>query len=148
MLRSTIATCVLAVALAVTPVSGTVAGDEKIAQSELVKPAITFSMIDLAGETQHLGENDTARTRAFVFLSTECPIANAYTKTLNDLHDSLHEGAAPVDLYAVISDPTVTRSEAAAHYSEFEARFTVLFDATGELAEVLAPSHTPRGVRH
>lgn len=133
------------VALVSLPLAVLVAADATPSEpgTEPVRPPVTFGMIDLAGQTHQLGENEEGRTRAFVFLSIECPIANTYTKTLNELHDSLGERGLSADLYGVISDPTVTRSKAAAHYEEFEARFPVLFDASGELARALSPTHTP-----
>jgi hypothetical protein len=118
--------------------------DDAVAVAEeTIVPPITFDMIDLAGKLHQLGENDKHRARAYVFVSTECPIANTYTKTLNELHDSLRNAERPVDLFAVVSDPTTTRGKAAQHYAEFAAKFPVLFDASGELAAALGPTHTP-----
>lgn len=51
------------------------------------RSGLTFSLLDLCGTAHELGQNDLARVRAFVFLSTECPIANSYTRTLNELHE-------------------------------------------------------------
>ena len=92
-----------------------IAADESASEPESARPALTFGIVDLAGTTHQLGENDKRHTRAFVLLSTECPIANTYTKTLNELHDALRENGQPVDFYGVVSDPTVTRGEAAKH---------------------------------
>ncbi len=49
----------------------------------------------------------------------------------------------PVDFFGVISDRSVTRTAAAKHVAEFKFEFPVLFDASGELAEALRPTHTP-----
>jgi acetyl esterase/lipase len=104
---------------------------------------ISFALIDLAGQAHQLGQNDRRRTRVYVFLSPECPIANSYTRTLGELVRSLEAANRPVELFAVISDPTIKRSKAADHYREFAAEFPVLFDASGELARALQPTHTP-----
>ena len=46
-------------------------------------------------------------------------------------------------LYAVISDPTVTRAAAVSFVKEYKISFPVLFDASGELARRLKPAMTP-----
>jgi peroxiredoxin len=105
------------------------------------KPVIAFSLLDLTGSTHALDQNDGRRVRAFVFLSTECPIANGSVKTLNDLHAARPKG---VDLFGVIVDPSVSRTQAAKHFAEYKAAFPVLFDASGLLAAALKPTHVPQ----
>jgi hypothetical protein len=105
------------------------------------KPVIAFSLLDLTGSTHALDQNDGRRVRAFVFLSTECPIANGSVKTLNDLHAARPKG---VDLFGVVVDPSVSRTRAAKHFAEYKAAFPVLFDASGLLAAALKPTHVPQ----
>lgn len=104
-----------------------------------------FSLVDLEGRIWDLRSNDSRRLRVFVFLSTECPIARSYTKTLNNVHASLKEGGG-VDFFGVISDPSTTRSAAAQHAREFGLSFPVLFDASGELASAFAVRVIPEAV--
>lgn len=73
-------------------------------------------LFDLAGELHDLRQNDARRTRAFVFLSPECPVSNTYTPRLNQLAHEL--SASGVELFAVVSDPTLKRAEVARHYRE------------------------------
>jgi len=102
-----------------------------------------FSLSDLSGVVHTLGQNDRSVVRAFVFLSTSCPIANSYTQELNRLSRSLPDG---VELFGVVSDPFVTRQEADTHFREFKTEFPVLFDASGMLAGVLQPTHVPEAM--
>ena len=51
-----------------------------------------------------------------------------------------------VELYGVISDPSVTRAEALEHSREYNVQFPVLFDGSGELRLALAPTHTPQAI--
>jgi len=111
-------------------------------------PAITFSLMDLNGTVHGLEQNDTGLVRAFVFISTECPISNGSIKTLNELHATITKaeraGSEKVaELFGVVSDSTVTRAQAATHGADFKAAFPILFDASGLLAQVLKPSHVP-----
>jgi peroxiredoxin len=106
-----------------------------------VIPATHFSLLDLGGLTHDLGQNDERHVRTFVFLSTECPISNGYTKTLNDLHARFT--GKGVDLFGVVADSTVTRTQAAKHFADFKAAFPILFDASGLLLQALKPTHVP-----
>lgn len=99
-----------------------------------------FDAQSLHGELYTLSENEKQLNRVFVFLSTTCPIANSYLTELNRLKDALPPG---VELYGVLSEPNVTRLSASKHFTEFRARFPVLFDPSQLLASVLKPSHVP-----
>jgi hypothetical protein len=78
-----------------------------------------------------------------VFLSTECPIANGYIPELNRLYSRFKSENPGVELYGVISDRSTTRERAAKHSDQFKPTFPVLFDASGDLAAELGPTHTP-----
>jgi len=131
--------CVFLMALGLAPITRSYSADEKAKAVE--KPAITFSLLDLNGKTHSLDQNDAKRVRAFVFLSTECPVANGYLKTLNELNTKFPNR---LEFYGVVSDPSVTRTQAAKHFTEYKATFPVLFDASGLLATALKPSHVPQ----
>lgn len=109
--------------------------------ARISRPDLHFALTDLSGQFHELGQNDRQRVRVFVFLSPECPISNAYTATLNSLHQRLRGKA--VDLFGVISDPAITRAHASRHFTEFKADFPVLFDASGQLRRTLEPTHVP-----
>ena len=115
--------------------------DEKSEPKQV--PAISFSLIDLNGTIHSLEQNDTRRVRAFVFVSTECPVSNGCIKTLNELHAKIGKSGIAAEFFGVVSDHTVTRAQALKHFAEFKAEFPVLFDSSGQLAQVLRPSHVP-----
>lgn len=131
--------CVFLPALGLAALTHFSSADEKAKAVE--KPPITFSLIDLSGKTRALDQNDARRVRVFVFLSTECPVANGYTTTLNELSTKFPE---QLEFYGVVSDPSVTRTQAAKHFTEYKATFPVLFDASGLLTAALKPSHVPQ----
>lgn len=82
--------------------------------------------------------------RVFIFLDTECPIANRYIPTLNRLADTLRDRTgAPVAVFGVLSHPNITHEEAAAHSKEYRVTFPMLFDDHGILARTFQPTHTP-----
>ena len=135
--------CGLAISVGLFVLAARAQTDEKPEPKKAQDPAIMFSLMDLNGTIHSLEQNDSRRVRAFVFVSTECPISNGYIKTLNELHTKIAESGKVAEFFGVVSDPTVTRTQAAKHFADFKAEFPILFDASGLLAQVLKPSHVP-----
>jgi hypothetical protein len=108
-------------------------------------PAADFqlSVTDLAGQPHRLDDWPRRDPVAFVFLGAECPISNGYIPELNRLYAAAKKSQPRIQFFGVISDRAVTRDAAAKHFSDFHAEFPVLFDASGELAALLKPRHTP-----
>ncbi|MGL4422685.1 MAG: alkyl hydroperoxide reductase, partial [Gemmataceae bacterium] len=104
---------------------------------------IDFPLQDLQGTWHTLHQNDMRRTRVFIFLGTECPIANGTLPALNTLAKKLRVEKAPVDLFGVIADRSVTRAAAAKHFAEFRTDFPILWDGSELLQSVLKPTHVP-----
>lgn len=93
--------------------------------------------IDTRGRVRELPPAGAAAV-AVVFLDPGCPICQRYAPTLNEL--AATKGVA---LYGVVSNPTVTRAEAAGYADGYALSFPVLFDGAGHLAAWLKPTHTP-----
>jgi len=136
------ALCGLTILAVFAALSGTALSDAGDGPKKAVAPAIRFILIDLNGTSHDLGQNDGKRVRAFVFLSTECPVSNGYTKTLNDLH-AKYADSGKVDVFGVVAGAGVTRRSAAKHFAEYKPEFPVLFDASGLLLQSLKPTHVP-----
>ncbi|MFK8115366.1 MAG: redoxin domain-containing protein, partial [Rubripirellula sp.] len=98
--------------------------------------------LDLDGHLLRLGQTSRTKAVVVVFLSTQCPISNSYLPYLNDF--DTHYRQRGIELYGVISDPSVSRSDAQKHSQEYRLQFPVLFDGSGELRLALAPTHTPQ----
>ena len=137
--------CGLAVSVGLSVLAAHAQADQKSepTKAQAPAPAITFSLMDLNGTIHSLEQNDSRRVRGFVFVSTECPVSNGYIKTLNELHSKIAKSEKEAEFFGVVSDPTVTRTQAAKHFADFKAEFPILFDASGLLAQVLMPSHVP-----
>lgn len=104
-------------------------------------PVAGLKAIDVEGRIHRIGGRESTKAVAFVFLSHECPISNQYVAELNRL-----AGAQPkdqVEFYGVVADRATTRAAAVAFAKEFNVEFPVLFDASGEIAALLDPSHVP-----
>jgi hypothetical protein len=104
---------------------------------------ISFDLQSLDGQSYALSQNDKQVHRAFVFLSTTCPISNTSLQELNRIHNAVPKG---VELYGVLSDLNTTRRKASTHFSEYQTSFPVLFDGSQLLREALQPTHVPEAV--
>lgn len=124
--------CLFAVAALCPPATG---GETAI------PPARFLSALDLDGQAHRIGNGEGYKALALVFMTTECPISREYVPELNRLAGSLAD--KPVKFLGVISEPGLSRAKAVAFQKEFKIEFPVLFDASGELAAVLAPTHVP-----
>ncbi|MGD9645432.1 MAG: redoxin domain-containing protein [Pirellulales bacterium] len=98
--------------------------------------------LDLAGKPVALVENESRAGTALVFISPECPISRQYIPELKRLAAS--PATENVAFYGVLSDRTVSRAAAVKFAEEFKIDFRIAFDATGELAELLQPTHVPQ----
>lgn len=78
---------------------------------------------------------------AIVFYSSECPISNAYSPTLNELRKSFPENK--LKLLGVCVDPDLSDQAIRDHSREFGLRFPVARDRRGSLAKDLGASVTP-----
>src|SRR5262249_51999622 len=106
-------------------------------------PNLELTILDTEGVPRALQPNHDRAALVVVFLGTECPIANACIPELNRQFAELVEVDSHVAFFGVISDRSITRGAAARHATQFKIKFPVLFDASGELAEALQPTHTP-----
>ena len=97
--------------------------------------------LDLDGKIRRPGTENGVRPIALVFLDTECPISNRYLPRLGEIAQAA--GKLEVDFFGVLSDPSLSRAKALEYRKEYEIRFPILFDTTGEIAARLKPTHVP-----
>lgn len=100
--------------------------------------SLSFKAMDVAGEVHSLAAQPAT---GLVFISTECPISNQYVPELNRIAAASAE--VGVRVFAVVSDPTVTRQAAAEFAAEYQLQFPLLFDSSGILARHFEPTHVP-----
>ena len=94
--------------------------------------------VDVNGQLHRIGESVRLGV-VFVFLNTDCPIANASIPRLNRLAE---EFKTSCEFYGVASSSTA-RIAAQKHAKEFSIAFPVLLDTAQELQERLSATHSP-----
>jgi hypothetical protein len=133
--------CGLAVAcLIVVLAACPAAGDDGTA----IPPARFLAALDLDGQVHRIGNGEGYQAVALVFLGTECPIAREYVPELNRMAAALAD--QPVKFVGVLSDPSLSRADAVKFRDEFQIKFPLLFDASGEIAGALRPTHVPEAI--
>lgn len=108
-------------------------------------PGITkaFNLTDVHGQVHQLGPTSQRTALVVVLLSTECPISNSYITLLNQRSQEWSKNDLQIDFLGFVSDRTLSRQAALKHSEEFDLKFPVIFDGSGELASLLQPTHTP-----
>lgn len=84
---------------------------------------------------------ETNGATVLVFLSTECPIANANIPTLNQLHDDFPSPRAK--WVGVCLDPDQSDAEILDHVREYKLKLDIAADRRGLLARKLGATVTP-----
>src|SRR4051794_22377312 len=92
------------------------------------------------GRTVELGAPKGGAS-TLIFYSSECPISNAYSPTLNRLTEEFP--ATSLRLVGVCVDPDLTAAEVAAHAKDFELKFPVVHDKEIALATQVGARVTP-----
>lgn len=76
-----------------------------------------------------------------VFQSAECPIANAYTPTLNKLREAFP--GPRVQWVGVCVDPDLSDAEITEHVRDFQLKLDIAVDRRGTLSRQLGATITP-----
>lgn len=87
-------------------------------------------------------------TSVIVLLGTECPIARKAIGTVNRVAEDVVQAGGvgqKLQVFALLSDPTITREQAQAWAKEWGVSVPVLWDASGILATQLGAEVTPQG---
>ena len=100
--------------------------------------------LDVDGRVHALGDDSGPGGLGFVFISDGCQNSLVYAAELSALADRASEQG--VDLYAVISSPRLSWSQARDLRDAHAMTLPTLFDPSGELATRLAVELTPQAV--
>jgi len=88
---------------------------------------------------------DANTVTVMVFISHECPIANGYAPTLQQLHASWSVEPR-VRTFLVHCDPDLTAAEARQHAVDYKLPGTILLDPSQRLASACRVAITPEAV--
>lgn len=104
-------------------------------------PPPSVRLLDLRGDPHEPMAVAPGSVHVLVFSSPECPIANAYAPTLQQLAAAW--AGQPVKLFLVHPDPDVDATAAARHAVDYALPGTVLLDPNQQLARAVGVTRTP-----
>ena len=107
-------------------------------------PAAELHVLNVNGSDAHPFADKKAAVFVFVFVRTDCPIANAYTPELQRLHERF--ATRNVAFWLVYLDRDETASALREHMQQYGLRIPALHDTRHSLVQFCAPQRTPEAV--
>lgn len=105
------------------------------------QPQMEWKLTDTGGQRHAPFEDPSTRAVVLVFISTDCPIANAYhplLKRLAEKHD-----AHGVRWFMIHPDPATTHGQAAEHATQFEIEVPIVIDHDQSISRCVGARVTP-----
>lgn len=103
--------------------------------------SVDFTLNDLQGKKHSLSDFSKAKAAAVMFISTRCPVSNAYNERMETLHKKFKDKG--IVFLGINSNKTETVDDAIAHAKENGFTFTILKDPGNKVADQLKASFTP-----
>ncbi|HEX5706990.1 MAG TPA: redoxin domain-containing protein [Pyrinomonadaceae bacterium] len=100
-----------------------------------------FKLPDASGREQSLELLKGAKGTVLIFVSTQCPVSNAYNERMRKLAEDYR--AKGVNVVGVNANVSETAETIRSHASEHKLSFTILKDEGNKLADRLGASVTP-----
>ncbi|MBW3624644.1 MAG: redoxin domain-containing protein [Armatimonadetes bacterium] len=103
-----------------------------------------LSFRDVKGKPYTLADLSGSKATVFLFIGTECPIANGYTPRIRNMGRSFQRQG--VRTFAVYSNRNETKAQVLRHAMERDLPFPIVKDETGDLARRLGAKFTPEAI--
>lgn len=105
------------------------------------QPQMDWNLTDIGGRQHAPFEDPATRAVVLVFISTDCPIANAYQPQLKKLAEEyVTQG---VRWFMIHPDPATTHERAADHARQFEIEVPIVVDQEQSIARGVGARVTP-----
>jgi Redoxin len=129
-------------ALLMTTIGSITCAQGQLADSAAARPRIAFADTDGAEHT--LPCKAELRGMVLVFISTDCPIANAYQPTLRRLREEFSESR--FDFVMVHTDAELKLDAARKHKREYDIAWPIVLDPGNKLARRVSAKVTPEAI--
>ena len=100
-----------------------------------------FKLPDAEGRERTLASLGGAKGTVLIFVSTQCPVSNAYNERMEKLAQEMK--ARGVNVVGINSNVAETRDDIKSHAAERGLSFAILKDAGNRIADRLGASVTP-----
>ncbi|HEV7396790.1 MAG TPA: thioredoxin family protein [Pyrinomonadaceae bacterium] len=127
-------------------VGAVVAGSGRTDEAALVAPAIgtaieDFSLPDIDGKNQSLASLKGKNGAVLIFISSQCPVSNAYNERMEALAKDF--GSRGIAVIGINANASESVEVVKAHAAEHHFTFAVLKDSGNKIADKLGASRTP-----
>ncbi|MFO0902071.1 MAG: redoxin domain-containing protein [Pirellulales bacterium] len=144
--------CLFSLDMATRPTSTMRAGESEAAAEKAAEKAAKPAKVQLpevslplaAGGEQRLTALSGRTATVLVFLSTECPISNAYVPTLNQL--AKHYADQGLQVIGLNSNAGQSLKQIQSHALDYQIAFPVVKDAGGRLARLCGATTCPESL--
>ncbi len=100
-----------------------------------------FSLSDYNGKTISLTDYKDSKAIVLMFISTQCPVSNAYNERMSSLYNDFN--SKKVTILGINSNKAETSEDIKDHAQEQKFNFPVLKDLNNIIADKLQANHTP-----
>jgi peroxiredoxin len=100
-----------------------------------------FSLNDYNGKQVSLADFKDVKAIVLMFISTECPVSNAYNERMAELYKDY--AAKNISLVGINSNKAETPDDIKGHAEEHEFKFPILKDVNNVIADKLGANNTP-----
>jgi peroxiredoxin len=114
---------------------------ESTSAAFLGKPAPAFSLPDSQGKTHELSEFTTGKGAVVIWVSTQCPVSNAYNERMSAIAKE-YQGKG-LNFVGINSNKEEKSTEIAEHSKQHGFSFPVLKDEGNKIADLYGASVTP-----
>lgn len=114
-------------------------------ESSVASPQpLRLSCTDINGRVHTPFEDDSTLATILVFVSTDCPVANAFHPTLAQIQKEYKE--AGLRFFMVHSSPRVTKQKVTQHIESYNITIPVVLDADQTVARSVHAKVTPEAI--
>lgn len=112
-----------------------------IAAAPSLKKVDNFSLTDYNGKKHSLYDYKKSKAIVLIFISTQCPVSNAYNTRMAELYNEYHD--KDVTIIGINSNKAESVDDIKEHAEEHNFGFTILKDAGNKIADKLGAAVTP-----
>jgi peroxiredoxin len=116
--------------------SGEAAGGAVIGQ-----PIADFKLLDVNGQSHTLASVQGKNGTVLIFISTQCPVSNAYNERMEQLSQDYKERG--VNVVGINANATESVNDVKNHATAHNLTFTILKDTGNKVADQLGAMNTP-----
>ncbi|MCF6314567.1 MAG: redoxin family protein [Verrucomicrobiales bacterium] len=106
------------------------------------EPSASITLTSLTGKTLHPLQKQNTKASVIIFITTDCPIANALIPEINRIYD--HYKTAGIQLTLAHVDPGLSKKEARHHAKDYALRPPIVIDTQHLLVKASQAKLTPQ----